>query len=91
MGISKRLVSGTSLLEVAELSSQPTCLKDCDPRSAEPTGTPTPEQPIRLTHKTRAKANKGDGYLAHEEFKGMVSSLDIKLSGEQMRSAIRAI
>ncbi|CAM9266001.1 unnamed protein product, partial [Scytosiphon promiscuus] len=34
---------------------------------------------------------EGDGYLAHEEFKGMVSSLDIKLSGEQMRSVIRAI
>lgn len=36
-------------------------------------------------------SKKGDGYLAHEEFKGMVSSLNIKLSGEQIRSVIRAI
>ncbi len=35
--------------------------------------------------------SKGDGYLAHEEFKGMVSSLNIKISGEQIRSVIRAI
>lgn len=34
---------------------------------------------------------QGDGYLAHEEFKGMVSSLNIMLSGEQIRSVIRAI
>lgn len=32
-----------------------------------------------------------DGYLTHEEFKAMVSSLNIKLSGEQIRSVIRAI
>ena len=34
---------------------------------------------------------QGDGYLAHGEFKGMVSSLNIILSGEQIRSVIRAI
>lgn len=34
---------------------------------------------------------QGDGYLTHEEFKGMVASLNIKLSGEKIRSVIRAI
>ncbi|CAM9944551.1 unnamed protein product, partial [Ectocarpus sp. 6 AP-2014] len=34
---------------------------------------------------------EGDGYLTHEEFKGMVSSLNVKLSREQIRSVIRTI
>ncbi|CAM9408593.1 unnamed protein product, partial [Choristocarpus tenellus] len=34
---------------------------------------------------------EGDGYLAHEEFKGMVASLNINMTGEQVRSVIRSI
>ncbi|CAM9489006.1 unnamed protein product, partial [Discosporangium mesarthrocarpum] len=34
---------------------------------------------------------EGDGYLAHDEFKVMVASLQIKLTGEQIRSVLRSI